>query len=76
MVHTNFFCETMNQEIDNLKKLAGIDSANSFSEIGSNISITGSEKARIQRERNIKPGTVEWFRLWFSLPLLTGPSKH
>jgi hypothetical protein len=25
----------------------------------------GSEKARIMREQNIKPGTEEWFKLWF-----------
>lgn len=65
----------MSREIDDLKKLAGVESANSFSKVGSNISITGSEKARIQREQNIQPGTDAWFRLWFSLPHLTGPSK-
>jgi hypothetical protein len=37
-------------------------------EQGSNISVTGTEKGRIQREQNIKPGTPEWFQLWFSLP--------
>lgn len=36
---------------------------------GSNISVTGTEKAQIMREQNIKPGTPEWFRLWFSRPL-------
>ena len=25
----------------------------------------GSEKARIMREQNIKPGTEAWFKLWF-----------
>lgn len=25
----------------------------------------GSEKARIMRENNIKPGTEAWFKLWF-----------
>lgn len=39
---------------------------------GSNISVTGCEKGRIQREQNIKPGTPEWFKLWFSLPYMTG----
>ena len=29
------------------------------------ISIVGSNKAQIQREQDIKPGTKEWFRLWF-----------
>jgi len=28
-------------------------------------SIVSSNKGQIQREQNIKPGTVEWFRLWF-----------
>ena len=39
---------------------------------GSNISVTGTEKAEIQRKNDIRPGTPEWFRLWFSLPYLTG----
>lgn len=39
---------------------------------GSNISVTGTDKGRIQRENNIKPGTPEWFKLWFSLPYMTG----
>lgn len=28
--------------------------------------IIGSDNGRIQREQNIKPGTEEWFKLWFS----------
>jgi hypothetical protein len=48
---------------------------------GSNISITGNQKAELQRKHNIEPGTPEWFQLWFSLPYLTGekptgPTKH
>jgi hypothetical protein len=39
---------------------------------GSNISLTGNEKAQIQRENNIRPGTPEWFQLWFSRPYMTG----
>ena len=27
--------------------------------------IVGSNKGQIQREQGIKPGTAEWFRLWF-----------
>jgi len=42
---------------------------------GSNISVTGNEHGRIQREQNIKPGTPEWFKLWFSLPHMTGEKK-
>jgi len=27
--------------------------------------VVGSNKGQIQRERGIKPGTEEWFQLWF-----------
>ena len=39
---------------------------------GSNISVTGNEKGELMKKHNIKPGTPEWFKLWFSLPYLTG----
>ena len=39
---------------------------------GSNISVTASEKAQLMKKHNIKPGTPEWFQLWFSLPYMTG----
>ena len=54
-----------------LKKLAGV-TTNRDTLQGSNISITGSEKGQLMRQHNIKPGTDEWFRLWFSRPYLTG----
>jgi len=62
-------------EIYRLKRLAGIidkdgDKVNDGDE--SNISIVGSEKGKYQREKGIKPGTDEWFKLWFSKPYLTG----
>jgi hypothetical protein len=60
-------------ELENLKRLAGINEFKGYSAYdGSNISVTGSEKRKIEREKNIKPGTDDWFRLWFSLPYLTG----
>ena len=69
----------MDDELDRMRLLAGIKPANSANmvpytgaETGSNISLTGMEKSNIQREHNIKPGTEEWFRLWFALPLMTG----
>jgi hypothetical protein len=52
--------------IDELKRLAGIGEKSAGD--GSNISITGNDKARIQREHNIKPGTPELIQLWFSRP--------
>jgi hypothetical protein len=39
---------------------------------GSNISVTGMEKQQLEKKHNIKPGTPEWFKLWFSLPYMTG----
>lgn len=57
-------------ELEAIRKLAGVQPAPSQG--GSNISITGSEKHRIERERNINPGTREWFKLWFARPYLTG----
>lgn len=64
-------------ELNRLKQLAGIavtednDQSGRMSPLGSNISITGMEKKKLEREHNIQPGTPEWFRLWFSRPYLT-----
>lgn len=57
--------------LDNLRVLAGLKTKNIEQPAGINISITGTEKRRLEREHNIKPGTPEWFKLWFSLPYLT-----
>ena len=53
-------------DLAELRRLAGIQPTEE------NISITGTEKARLQKKHNIKPGTDEWFRLWFSKPKMTG----
>ena len=42
---------------------------------GSNISVTGDATGQLQKKLNIQPGTPEWFKLWFSLPYLTGENK-
>ncbi len=66
-------------ELSQLKRLAGINEFKGYMKYeaedpygGSNISLTGNEKAQLMREHNIKPGTPEWFKLWFSIPKLTG----
>ena len=60
-------------EIKSMQYLAGLGHRARLHEYkGSNISVTGSEKRRIEREQNIQPGTPEWFKLWFSLPYMTG----
>lgn len=63
-------------ELERIKALAGIPnlwSANVAETTTSPVDgSVGTEKAKYQRDNNIKPGTAEWFKLWFSLPLLTG----
>jgi hypothetical protein len=62
-------------ELNELRRLAGIqqNSPGIKSPLGgSNISMTGTEKKKIEREKNIRPGTDEWFALWFDRPGLTG----
>jgi hypothetical protein len=60
-------------DIKELQYLAGITNRPKWTTYeGSNISITGQEKADLQRKNDIKPGTDEWFKLWFSRPYLTG----
>jgi hypothetical protein len=60
-------------ELEQIKKLAGINEYKGWHVWeGSNISITGNEKGELMKKHNIKPGTPEWFQLWFSLPKLTG----
>ena len=59
--------------LDELRKLAGINEYTGLQPYeGSNPSITGSEKSKLMKKHNIKPGTQEWFKLWFSKPYLTG----
>ena len=63
-------------DLQQLKLLAGIGNRAVMQEYkgfaGSNISVTGNEKGELMRQHDIRPGTDEWFRLWFSKPYLTG----
>jgi hypothetical protein len=63
-------------ELAQLKRLAGVSSYKGLTlydiNEGSNISVTGDEKGQLMKKHNIKPGTEEWFKLWFSLPYMTG----
>ena len=38
----------------------------------SNLSAEFADKRYAEKEQNIKPGSPEWFRLWFAKPELTG----
>ena len=57
--------------IQELKRLAGVKES-----MGANMSKTASNLGQIQRERNIRPGDPEWFKLWFSKPELTGEDPY
>jgi hypothetical protein len=59
-------------DIQDLKRLAGIQNNSAEPSMGENLSHTGTAKAEYQRKHNIRPGTPEWFRLWFAQPKLTG----
>jgi hypothetical protein len=69
-------------DLDQIKQLAGITQnlgrlqeykgEGTVNTEGSNMSVTANEKIQYQNTHNIQPGTPEWFKLWFSLPYLTG----
>lgn len=62
-----------NDPIHELKKLSGIGQQPNWEEYsGMNISKTGMEKRELEKKHDIQPGTPEWFKLWFSLPYMTG----
>lgn len=56
--------------LDDLKRLAGINE-NTNTEIDTSIN-----RGQIMRDQNIKPGTDEWFKLWFAKPKLTGEKPY
>ena len=77
-----------NDPVHDIQRLAGLNNANQgslkeysgYSSVAktevSNVSHTANEKIQYQQQNNIQPGTPEWFRLWFSLPYLTGEKPY
>jgi len=72
-----------NDPIHQIKSLAGLSNQNigklqeykgpgTVKTEGSNPSITANKLIKHQQDNDIKPGSPEWFRLWFSLPKMTG----
>lgn len=59
--------------IDELKKLAGIDKESNQPSMGENISHTAQELKDRERKMGLRPGDPDWFKLWFSRPYLSGP---
>jgi len=61
----------------NLKELQALAGIKKTTETdGSNISYTAAEKRAYEKKHNIKPGTPEWFKLWFARPYLTGENPY
>ena len=58
--------------IEDLKKLAGVNNLPQEYSVGENLSLIGTKKAEYQRKHKIRPGSDEWFKLWFARPKLTG----
>ena len=52
-------------EIKTIKYLAGLGASAKLHEYR-------VDKGELMKKNNIKPGTPEWFQLWFSLPYMTG----
>jgi len=66
----------MYTSIDELKKLAGVNEFKGYTEYAlENISDAANANAKKMRDKNIRPGDPEWFRLWFSLPKMTNMPK-
>ena len=61
-------------ELDYIKKLAGINEFKGFSEykIDENPSETAAALRKKEKEIGLKPGDSDWFKLWFSKPYMTG----
>ena len=64
----------MYANIDELKKLAGINEFQGYSEykIDENPSLTAAELKKKEKKMGLKPADPDWFKLWFSKPYMTG----
>lgn len=58
--------------LSDIKRLAGIGETS----MGQEMSQHSTNLGAVQRERNIQPGTDEWFKLWFAKPHLTGEQPY
>lgn len=59
-------------DIEKLKKLAGISHYSNAMLSMENISHTAQALKDKEKQLGIKPGDPDWFKLWFSLPHMTG----
>lgn len=64
-------------DLDRLRKLAGItDRESGKQDVDSPLTHGGTEKGEYMKAHDIKPGTEEWFKLWFARPRLTGENPY
>jgi len=60
-------------EIEYLKLLAGVNQYNGYQPVTvENMSKTAAELKKKEKKLGLKPGDQDWFKLWFSLPYMTG----
>jgi hypothetical protein len=59
--------QSVSEDLQALRKLAGITEP-------THVRVNGTNNAKIMREQNIKPGSNDWFDLWFPLKTDTFPT--
>ncbi len=60
-------------ELEQLRRLEGVNEFKGLKPVNlENISHTAAAIRKKERELNLKPGDADWFKLWFTLPHLTG----
>lgn len=66
--------EEVQQEIAKMLHLAGIDPKARVNQSGelSPLTQSGTAKGEYMKRHNIRPGSREWFQLWFARPDMTG----
>ena len=63
-------------DIKTLQKLAGINEFQGYKPVTiENMSHTASALKAKEKRLGVKPGDRDWFKLWFNLPYLTGPTQ-
>lgn len=63
-------------DIATLQKLAGINEFKGFTEYTlEDMSQTATALKKKEKKLGLKPGDKDWFKLWFSLPYMSGAPK-
>ena len=63
-------------DIATLQKLAGINEFKGFTEYTlEDMSQTATALKKKEKKLRLKPGDKDWFKLWFSLPYMSGAPK-